>query len=208
LIEHQIPVDVICSDSAPVAFVALITDDGEVGDVYFRYYTETQDVRTAPMSHMGYGLYCYNYSPDFGKDDHFLSYQIQAQDREDPPNVSVYPSENEWISIPLKTVGVDDPVIPGSDLANLSIYPNPIYPGDRTLRIESKNLGQDTYFWTIFNIRGQKLASGKSKAELKGGQLSTIELNLLENKIVKSGIYLLKISGKFGEKSCKFIITN
>lgn len=208
LIEHQIPVDVICSDSAPIAFVALITDDGEVGDVYFRYYTETQDVRTAPMNHMGYGLYCYNYSPDFGKDDHFLSYQIQAQDREDPPNVSVYPSENEWISIPLKTVGVDDPVIPGSDLANLRIYPNPIYPGDRTLRIESKNLGQDTYFWTIFNIRGQKLASGKSKAELKGGQLSTIDLNLLENNIVKPGIYLLKISGKFGEKSCKFIITN
>ena len=127
---------------------------------------------------------------------------------ENPPNVSYYPAMNEWISIALKTVDVDDPQIPANDLSNARIYPNPIISGDRTLRIESKNLGQDTYFWTIFNIRGQKLASGKSKAEHRGEQLSTIEVNLLENNVTKSGVYLLKISGESGEKTCKFIISN
>ena len=208
MIEHQIPVDVIYSDSAPIAFIARITDNGEVGDVYFRYYTETMDMKAETMYSLGYGLYCYDYNPDFGEDDHYLHYQIQAQDMENPPNVSYYPAMNEWISIALKTVDVDDPQIPANDLSNARIYPNPIISGNRTLRIESKNLGQDTYFWTIFNIRGQKLASGKSKAEHRGEQLSTIEVNLLENNVTKSGVYLLKISGESGEKTCKFIFSN
>jgi hypothetical protein len=52
------------------------------------------------------------------------------------------------------------------------------------------------------------LASGKSKAEHRGEQLSAIEVNLLENNVTKSGIYLLKIRGESGEKTCKFIISN
>ena len=208
VIAHQVPVEVIYSDSAPVAFVAHVTDNEEVGEVFFRYYTETMNLTTEPMNSMGFGLYCFDYHPNFGEEDHNFHYQIEARDMENPPNVSVYPSTDEWISIPLKTVDLDDPIVNVGDVFDAKIYPNPIVSKDGALRVESKNLGQDTYFWTIFNIRGQKIASGKSKAELKGEQLSTIEVNLLENNVTKSGVYLLKISGKSGEKTCKFVIAN
>ena len=208
VIAHQVPVEVIYSDSAPVAFVAHVTDNEEVGEVFFRYYTETMDLTTEPMNSMGFGLYCFDYHPNFGEEDHNFHYQIEARDMENPPNVSVYPSTDEWISIPLKTVDLDDPIVNVGDVFDAKIYPNPIVSKDGALKVESKNLGQDTYFWTIFNIRGQRIASGKSKAELKGEQLSTIEVNLLENNVTKSGVYLLKISGKSGEKTCKFVIAN
>lgn len=208
VIAHQVPVEVIYSDSAPVAFVAHVTDNEEVGEVFFRYYTETMNLTTEPMNSMGFGLYCFDYHPNFGEEDHNFHYQIEARDMENPPNVSVYPSTDEWISIPLKTVDLDDPIVNVGDVFDAKIYPNPIVSKDGALKVESKNLGQDTYFWTIFNIRGQRIASGKSKAELKGEQLSTIEVNLLENNVTKSGVYLLKISGKSGEKTCKFVIAN
>ena len=161
VIAHQVPVEVIYSDSAPVAFVAHVTDNEEVGEVFFRYYTETMNLTTEPMNSMGFGLYCFDYHPNFGEEDHNFHYQIEARDMENPPNVSVYPSTDEWISIPLKTVDLDDPIVNVGDVFDAKIYPNPIVSKDGALKVESKNLGQDTYFWTIFNIRGQRIASGK-----------------------------------------------
>lgn len=207
-IEHVVPTEVVYSDSAPISFIATVTDNGEVGDVYFRYYSDAMDLVSVPMTLVGENLYAFEYQPDFGKDDHFMYYQILAQDVANPPNVSYFPSMDDWISIPLKMVGVDDPVVPVSGIFDAAVYPNPILSRDTSLRVECKNSGSDEIFWTIFNIRGQKLASGKSKAELKGDQLSEIGVNLLEYKITKSGVYLLKVGGKSGEKTCKFVISN
>lgn len=207
-IVHQTPVDVIYSDAAPVPFVAIVTDDVEVGDVHIRYYSDAMELVVAPMTYAGENYYIYFYSPDFGEDDHFLYYQIMAQDVGNPPNVSYFPSMDDWISIPLKVVSVDDPVVPVSGIFDAKIYPNPILSKDKYLRVECENPGSGELFWTIYNIRGQKLASGKSGATLRDDQLATIDVNLLENKITKPGVYLLKIGGKTGEKTCKFIVTN
>lgn len=207
-IEHETPTELIYSDSVPITFFARVRDNVEVDEVYFRYYTQSTDLMTVPMSYMGDELYSFEYHPEFDEEDYLFTYQIKAQDTANPPNVSFFPSISQWIDIPLKFVDVDDPNIPLANLKIDRLYPNPILSKDKKLKIDYVGSDDQEIKWIIFNIRGQKLATGKSKATFRDSHLASIELNLLENNMNKSGVYLIKIIGKSGEQSSKFIIAN
>ncbi len=208
VIEHEAPVDIILSDSGPITFLARVTDNIAVDAVYFRYYSESMDQMTVPMNDLGDDMYSFDYYPEFGVDDYFLSYQIKAQDTANPPNISFFPSLSQWISIPLKVVATDDPMIPQAKFQIKNIFPNPLIKRGDKLNIEIESQSDDDLKWTIYNIRGQRISSGIACAPSRGDSSAFLRLNLLDYNIVKSGIYLLELSGKHGTSRKRFIIAN
>ncbi len=192
-ISHEPPVDYIVSDAGHVTFNALVTDNTGVSEVYFSYYTESQPLFEIPMEDMGEGLYSFDYYPEFEAEDSFLYYQIIAYDIANPPNYTFYPDMYSWQSIPLKTVNNDDNTIPALSLDILSIHPNPFHSGKQGVKISYQAQPKGRITWSIFNIRGQLVASGEKMAEGDGiGHLSW-DGNANNGKALPRGTYLLQV---------------
>lgn len=207
-IQHTPPAEVITQNGGPVTFSATVNDNVGVGQVLFKYYSETMPVFSIPMIENGNGVYVFDYYPEFTQDDHFLWYQIVASDNANPPNQAVYPAAGEWQSIPLQYVSNDDPIAPAERLSIRSVSPNPFRPGYQAASVSFRAPVSDKVSWSIFNIRGQKVAGGELIPERSGDSELIWDGRGFGGKSLPSGIYFIRLGQLGWFQSRKLVIGN
>lgn len=208
-ITHTQPLDHFDQHSTPVNFVASVQDNVGVGQVFFRYKTDSISEITIPMDYLSGNEWTYIYYPEFNDGDMNLYYQIIAADTANPPNQAVFPSAGEWQSIPYMTVSNSDQLQTPQGLAITELYPNPFKPGaGQSFKLAFDAPAGSSVSLNVFNIKGQLVHRQSVRNPASGSNM--LEWNGMDiyGRPVASGIYIAKLGQGARILSRKLIVCN
>jgi agmatine/peptidylarginine deiminase len=194
VISHTPPVDHFDQHSGPATFVATVVDNVEVEQVLFRFRTDSIPEMAIPMDSAGSDSWSFTYYPEFNATDSNLYYQIVAFDNANPANQAVYPSQDEWQSIPFGIVANADENLPASDLVITGLYPNPFRTGNASsvsLRFKASEPGDVTV--KVYNVKGQLVHRQYVHNQLPGEKIVEWNGKDLSGRGVASGLYFLRL---------------
>lgn len=206
VISHE-PISEI--QNGPTVFMVTVTDNEGVGQVSMRYKIDDGAILDVEMESLAQGSdiwYC-TVDSDFDSGDTIFHYQFEASDTATPANVSYYPSESTWITVPIVIVSNDDNVLPNIDMEILGVYPNPFCESASAyMTIEYKTVANIPHLLKIFNSRGQAVAVKKtinSPSNLIRYLWNGMDMN--GNK-VSAGVYFVRLQSGSNSLTRKLLI--
>lgn len=174
---------------------AVVTDNAQVTRVLLRYQIDQGEVAEAELmtdSAAPPNLWWVNLDLQFTPGQAFFQYQLQAWDAVN--NAVQYPANGDWISVPISEVAVGEDLLPASDTAITSLYPNPFQRGRNsalTLVYQSKQPLPARL--KIFNIKGQLVAWQYCDSLIPGANIISWSGLDSQQKKVAPGVYLFQL---------------
>jgi len=206
VISHT-PISTISNFDQPYNFVAEISDNVSVGQVWFRYRIDANPVITMPMDLVSGNNYLFQFYPQFQPGESIFYYGFTAYDNANPPNMASLPEDGGWWAVPISPVANDDQLAPAISGIS-SVYPNPFH-NDRNgnLKIAVQNLPASTATLKIFNIKGQLIYRESLRLDSRNTGEITWNGCTLSGENAASGIYFLKIDSGSRSYNSKLLIT-
>ena len=142
-----------------------------------------------PAGTVGHNVVVDGYRPSDGKFHVNFGYGGPLDNWYDIPDPNFYYGMTKVEGIILNIIPADSPyAVYETERQQLEVYPNPVSDV-----LYLKNLPCETVHYSIFNMLGQKVATGSSK-----GSISVAELG--------KGLYMLQIKGERFLETAKFIV--
>jgi len=206
-IVHE-PMQSITNMDIPIQFVAIITDNHLVQQAILETKIDDDPVQSFAMTSDQNDTWIALYNTNFNATQTTFSYRIVASDNANPPNQSIFPSANSWISIPIDVMANDDEISIPIGLQINSISPNPFRASKhKAVSIDfASKLNQEVEIG-IFNVRGQKIHSMRHLSKANGqNRINWYPLSQNSNNRTP-GVYIIQLKAGKQVSSRKLIIS-
>lgn len=186
------PLETISNQTEPVMITALVEDNIEVSQVFFRYRIDGGAISEFPMDNVSGNTWVFPYVPEFDAGSQIFEYQIKALDNSSPANLAWYPAEQVWQDVPIEIVSNQDQYLASPKL--LGVYPNPLRASASCLNIDLTGQKLAPVEIRIFNLRGQLIRSITTNLSYEGLNRFSWDGKDQRGNLSTPGLYLLKVS--------------
>lgn len=205
-ISHS-PISSITNQDEPLMFSAIVSDNASVVEVVLECRIDNGSIQSYYMEAVGNDMWMTYYNTNFSLDNSIFSYRIRATDNSNPPNSATYPSEDQWISVPIIVTGNSDNSLVSIPSGISALYPNPFSNSRHNrIAIDYKAVHATKAELSIYNIKGQLMR--QLILETKADGLNRVYVDAKDGKsnILGPGLYIVQLNDGRTVSSKKLII--
>jgi len=191
-----------------LVFNAEVTDNSAVAGVVLEITIDENETEYLAMNNTEGSNWSYSYDFSYSETERVVNYRITANDTAMPENFVSLP-ENGFFTFTLMSVDADDDFISKYPDKIIAAYPNPFSKTtNRSAGItisfcltDSQNITAD-----IFDLKGRKVSSVNAGLMNKGLNKLVWTTDDFSGEVVPTGIYFVRLNGKYTADVKKVLI--